>query len=356
MPNRICLITGIGGLIGSQCADYFRDKFDEIIGIDCDARREFFGDNASVLDSIRDKIDKGDSVYSTDITNRNKINQIFEYHGQEIDFIIHTAAQPSHDWAASNPHRDFEVNALGTLNLLEAYRKYCPEATFIFTSTNKVYGDRPNGIHLIETDTRYELNKTGKYKYQVNPNAYENGFPESLSIDNSTHSLFGVSKAYADLAVQEYGKYFGLNTGVFRGGCLTGPSHRGAQLHGFLSYLLKCIVHEQEYTIFGNGKQVRDNIHAYDVATAFHEFYKNPNPGEVYNIGGGRHSNCSILEAIDIIEKKTGKKANIKFEPNMRKGDHIWYITDMSKFKKDYPNWNYKYNLEQIIDEMIQSA
>jgi len=346
MSNRICLVTGIGGLVGSQCASYFKDKFNQVIGIDNNGRAEFFGESASVQSTLESL--KGIIVWNTDISNRYDVEEIFDAHGSEIDLIIHTAAQPSHDWAASNPHRDFEVNALGTLNLLEAYRKYCPNAVFIFTSTNKVYGDRPNLGHFDELETRYEPSGY-KWRWSVE-------IDETMSIDQSTHSLFGVSKASADLMVQEYGKYFGLMTGVFRGGCLTGPGHKGAEQHGFLNYLVKCIVQEKPYTIYGyQGKQVRDIIHSYDVVRAFDEFYKVPRMGEVYNIGGGRHSNCSVGEAISLIEHRTGKTAMVTYSDQARKGDHRWYITDMTKFKSHYPNWNYNYTLEQIIDEIIKS-
>lgn len=358
MPNRICLITGIGGLIGSECARYFQDKFETIIGMDCNAREEFFGESASVQSTLNSLI--GIVIWNTDISIREDVEEVFSGFGSEIDLIIHCAAQPSHDWAASNPHRDFEVNALGTLNLLEAYRRYCPNATFIFTSTNKVYGDRPNiflnGL-LYETDSRYEVLNRWE---QIPTDDYDmyDGFNERTEIDQCIHSLFGVSKASADLMVQEYGRYFGLKTGVFRGGCLTGPGHKGAEQHGFLSYLIKCIKHGIPYTIYGHfGKQVRDIIHSYDVATIFDEFYKNPRPGEVYNIGGSRHSNCSILEAIEIIEKKLDKKIILNpYVEIPRKGDHIWYVTDMHKFVTAYPEWKYTYTLDQIIDEIIKSA
>lgn len=360
-PNSICVITGAGGLIGSEAVRYFADKFDHVVGIDCDARKEFFGEEASVRSSIAESEILIDNFgnYNMDISDKYAIEDLFMNYKDDIKLIIHCAAQPSHDWAASDPHRDFEVNALGTLNLLEAYRKYCPEAVFIFTSTNKVYGDSPNGIiqyrELVELDIRYESYETVS-RFKIVPDLYD-GIDESLSIDQTTHSLFGVSKASADLMVQEYGRYFGLKTGVFRGGCLTGPAHKGAEQHGFLSYLVKCIKNEIPYTVYGfGGKQVRDIIHSRDVVRAFDEFYKAPRPGEVYNVGGSRHSNCSVNEAIKLIEERTGKQAIITYSDNARKGDHQWYITDMSKFKSHYPSWNYTRTLEQIIDEIIQSA
>lgn len=351
MSKSICIITGAGGLIGSEAVKYFSDKFDQIIGIDNDSRAEFFGESASVRESIKSLEDsyKNVFIYNTDITNQPSIDHKLFMYGSDVKLIIHCAAQPSHDWAAKDPMTDFQVNAVGTLNLLEAYHKYCPEAVFIFTSTNKVYGDSPNRPYFDELETRYEPAglKCG-WKQEID---------ESQSIDQCLHSLFGVSKASADLLVQEYGRYFGLKTGVFRGGCLTGPGHKGAELHGFLSYLIKCIKHGTPYTIYGFfGKQVRDVIHSFDVVRAFDEYYKDPKMGEVYNIGGGRHSNCSVLEAITMVERKLGRKAVITYNDEARIGDHQWYITDMSRFKSHYPEWNYTYTLDQIIDEIIQSS
>ena len=260
--------------------------------------------------------------------------------------IIHTAAQPSHDWAAKEPFTDFEINANGTLNLLEYFKKYSPQAVFIFTSTNKVYGDRPNRLPFIEQETRWELPE-GHDFYK--------GIDESMSIDSCLHSLFGVSKLAADNLVQEYGRYFNLKTAVFRGGCLTGPMHQAAELHGFLGYLAKCVAKGWKYSIYGyKGKQVRDNIHAFDLVNAFWEFYNNPKFGEVYNIGGSRYSNISMNEAICFFEKTFNKKAIIEYHQENRVGDHIWYISDVSKFKKDYPNWNYKYSIEDILKEMCE--
>jgi CDP-paratose 2-epimerase len=338
------VITGSYGLIGSEVCRFYNNLGFKVIGIDNDMRKYFFGE------STKDKSNNDFTNYihyDIDIRNYEEITKIFSEHSTDISLIVHTAAQPSHDWAAKEPITDFTVNALGTLNLLECTRLFCPNATFIFTSTNKVYGDTPNNLPLIELDTRYEL-----------PIYHElyNGINESMSIDQSKHSLFGVSKASADLLVQEYGKYFGLKTGIFRGGCLTGPSHAGAELHGFLSYLIKCFISNKPYTIFGyNGKQVRDNIHSYDLVSAFHEFYLNPRIGEVYNIGGSRHSNISMLESIDKISNILGTKLDYTISKDNRIGDHIWYISDVRKFKEHYPNWDYKYNIDMIINEMINS-
>jgi len=348
MAKKIVLITGSAGLIGSDCARFFAKKNFDIIGIDNDMRSYFFGKDASTKNNLkRIKKDIGNYLhYSVDIRSKKKIDDIFKSH--KIDLIIHSAAQPSHDWAAREPETDFTINANGTLNLLEAFRKRRPEAVFIYTSTNKVYGDNPNSLPLRELKTRWELPK--KHKYY-------NGIDESMSIDHTTHSIFGVSKASADLMVQEYGRYFGLKTASFRGGCLTGPAHAGAQLHGFLAYLVKAIITGKTYTIFGyKGKQVRDNIHSYDVANAFYHFYKKPKSGEVYNLGGSRHSNISMLEAINKIEKISGIKGKIKYDSKNRIGDHIWYISDVGKFKSHYPKWDYKYDIDRILEEIYEAV
>jgi CDP-paratose 2-epimerase len=342
------LVTGSAGLIGSEAVKFFANKGFGVIGIDNDARKYFFGDGAST-EWNRKRLQKAYDNYShinVDIRDEAEIKKIFK--ARKFDLIIHTAAQPSHDWAAREPKTDFTINALGTLILLEAARNFSPDAVFIFTSTNKVYGDNPNSLPLVELETRYELQKDHEFHSGIN---------ESMSIDQTTHSIFGVSKSSADLMVQEYGRYFGMRTGVFRGGCLTGPAHSSAQLHGFLAYLVAAIAQDKPYTIFGyKGKQVRDNIHAHDVINAFYHFYKNPRAGEVYNIGGSRHSNTSMLEAIKLIEKITGKKADINYEKQNRVGDHIWYISDVGKFKKHYPEWKYKYDNQMIITELCESA
>lgn len=347
---KVALITGSSGLIGGESVEFFSDKFDLIVGIDNDMRSYFFGKESSTewnRDRIKDKHINFKS-YNADIRNFNELEVIFKEYGTDIQLIIHTAAQPSHDWAAKEPLTDFGVNATGTLNMLELTRINCPEAVFIFTSTNKVYGDTPNFLPLIELEKRWEIAESHPY--------YKNGIDESMSIDQSKHSVFGASKVAADIMVQEYGKYFGLNTGVFRGGCLTGPNHSGAQLHGFLAYLMKCAITHDKYTIFGyKGKQVRDNIHSYDLVNMFWHFYENPRPGETYNAGGGRFSNCSMLEAIEWCERISGNKMSISYAENNRIGDHIWYISDVSKFMNHYPTWNYKFNLESTLVEMFDN-
>ncbi len=343
------LVTGSAGLIGSEAAKFFAKKGFDIVGIDNNMRSYFFGDEAST-EWNRQKVEKSLKTkythYNVDIRDNEAVGKIFKKH--KFDVIIHTAAQPSHDWAAKEPFTDFSVNAQGTLVMLENMRLHCPEAVFIFTSTNKVYGDTPNELPLIETEKRWELPKDHKFY---------NGIDESMSIDNSKHSIFGASKVAADVMVQEYGRYFGFKTAVFRGGCLTGPSHSGAELHGFLAYLIKCIATGKKYTIFGyKGKQVRDNIHSEDLVNAFWHFYQNPRQGEVYNMGGARNSNISMLEAIEKIEKIFGKKANYELSDENRIGDHIWYISDVSKFKKHYPKWDFKYDIDAILKEMCAAV
>ena len=342
------LITGSTGLIGSDACLFYLSKKKTVIGIDNDLRRYFFGKKGS--NKWKELILKKNKQYkhfSTDIRDKRKIFYIFKKYGKRITSIIHTAAQPSHDWAAKEPFTDFEINANGTLNLLEAYRVYCPQASFVFTSTNKVYGDRPNFLPLREKKLRFELSKNHVF--------FKKGINESMSLDHTTHSIFGASKTSADLLVQEYGRYFNLKTVIFRGGCLTGENHSGAQLHGFLSFLVKSILTEKEYSIFGyKGKQVRDNIHSIDVVNAFDQFIKKPlNGGKVYNLGGGRENSCSILEAIKMIEQISGKKSRYKILNKNRIGDHIWWISDNSKFKKDYPNWKIKINLKKSLEKMI---
>ncbi|MDX2231832.1 MAG: NAD-dependent epimerase/dehydratase family protein [Leptolyngbyaceae cyanobacterium bins.349] len=342
------LITGSAGLIGSEAVHFFARQGFNVVGIDNDLRSFFFGETASTLwnrNLLKDKYGDRYHHYDLDIRDREAIETIFKEHSQDIALIIHTAAQPSHDWAASDPHTDFTVNANGTLVLLEATRQYCPQAVFIFTSTNKVYGDLPNSLPLRELETRWEIDAAHPFWI---------GIDESMSIDQSKHSLFGASKVAADLLVQEYGRYFDMKTASFRGGCLTGPAHSGAQLHGFLAYLMKCTVSGTPYTIFGyKGKQVRDNIHSYDLVNAFYHFYQNPRNGEVYNMGGSRHSNCSMLEAIAICEELAGKKLHYTYADNNRSGDHIWYISDVSKFQRHYPDWQYQYDLPTILKDIF---
>jgi CDP-paratose 2-epimerase len=346
----VAIITGSCGLVGSEASLFFAEKGFKIAGIDNDLRRYFFGDEASTFWNVN-RLKSATSLYEhnhVDIRNLNDLEKIFARFGSEIGVVIHCAAQPSHDWAAKEPFTDFSVNATGTINMLELTRRYCPHAVFIFTSTNKVYGDTPNRLPLTELETRWELAKDHPF--------YADGIDETMSIDSTTHSLFGASKAAADLIVQEYGHYFGMKTVCFRGGCLTGPASAGAPLHGFLSYLVKCAIQDIPYQILGyKGKQVRDNIHSYDLVQAFWEFYQAPRSGEVYNLGGGRASNCSILEAIPICEQLTKKKMNIQYVETSRKGDHIWWISDLGKFRSHYPSWKMKYNIETIISEIFES-
>jgi CDP-paratose 2-epimerase len=344
---KIALVTGSSGLIGGEAVEFLCGQFDLVVGIDNNMRSYFFGADSSTewnKNRLSEKFSHF-KPFHADIRNYNELEPIFKEYGQDIQLIIHTAAQPSHDWAAKEPLTDFGVNATGTLNLLELTRIHCPEAVFIFTSTNKVYGDTPNYLPLVELDKRWEIDQNHAY--------FQEGIDENMSIDHSKHSVFGASKVAADVMVQEYGKYFGLKTGVFRGGCLTGPNHSGAQLHGFLAYLMKCAITGNHYTIFGyKGKQVRDNIHSYDLVQMFWHFYQNPKAGEVYNAGGSRFANCSMLEAIDWCEKISGNKMQYSYAETNRIGDHIWYISDVNKFKSHYPHWNYKFNLEDTLVEM----
>jgi CDP-paratose 2-epimerase len=347
---KIALITGSGGLIGSESVSFLSNKFDLILGIDNNLRSYFFGNSASTDWNVSriQNLYSNYKHYAVDIRDYEKLGNIFREYGTDISLIIHTAAQPSHDWAAKEPLTDFTVNANGTINMLELNRLYCPEAVFIFTSTNKVYGDNPNFLPLVEKELRWEIEETHPY--------YNEGIDELMSIDNCKHSVFGASKVAADVMVQEYGRYFGMKTAVFRGGCLTGPNHSGAQLHGFLAYLMKCAINHQHYTIFGyKGKQVRDNIHSFDLVNMFWHFYNNPKSGEVYNAGGGRFANCSMLEAINYCEEITGNKLNFSYSEDNRIGDHIWYISDVSKFKTHFPGWDYTYNIEETLKEMFSS-
>jgi len=347
----IVLITGSNGLIGSESVQFFSEKGFDVVGIDNNLRQLFFGKEGSTL-WVKKKLVKNNKKNFTpiniDIRNYNSLEKIFKKYKKNISLIIHCAAQPSHDYGKNHPLLDFEVNAKGTLNMLELTKIYSPNSPFIFTSTNKVYGDNPNKLRLIEKASRFDVPKDS---------VYSKGIDEKFSIDNCTHSFFGVSKTYADLIVQEYGKNVGLKTVSFRGGCITGPNHSGAKLHGFLSFLVKQCLNKKTYDIIGyKGKQVRDNIHSHDLVNCFWEFYKKPKYGEVYNIGGGRKSNCSILEAIEIVEKKTNLIIKKNYTKNNRVGDHIWYISNLNKFKKDYPNWTQKYNTDMIISELINKT
>jgi CDP-paratose 2-epimerase len=344
----IVIVTGSAGLIGSEAALFYGCTGDHVVGIDNDMRSYFFGKEASTLlnrQHVQRMLGVKYQHFDLDIRDIESINNVFSNYNSDIALIIHTAAQPSHDWAARESFTDFNVNGNGTLVLLEAMRKYCPNAVFIFTSTNKVYGDRPNGLPLIELGTRYEV-------HQSHP--YHNGIPEDMSVDQSMHSLFGASKLAADVLVQEYGRYFGFKTACFRGGVLTGGHHSGVQLHGFLSYLMKCAMMDISYTVIGyGGKQVRDIIHSRDVICALDNFFKNPRIGEVYNIGGGRESNVSVIEAIEMAQDITGKKIKISYTDQNRLGDHMWYISDLTKLKTHYPGWRLQYNNVRLIAEEI---
>jgi CDP-paratose 2-epimerase len=344
----IAIVTGASGLIGSEASRRFHDLGFEVWGIDNDMRRIFFGDEASTS-WMRVRLESELENYrhfDLDIRDRNGVESLFRRAGKAVEVIVHTAAQPSHDWAATEPHEDFTVNANGTLVLLEAMRASCPDAVFVFTSTNKVYGDTPNRLPLEELPTRFDLSRS---------HPYFEGIPVSMSIDTSKHSLFGVSKAAADLLVQEYGRYFGLKTVSFRGGCLTGPAHSGAELHGFLAYLMKCTCTGRPYVVFGyRGKQVRDNIHSSDLVAAFEAFVRRPQVGAVYNIGGGRSSNCSMLEAIELCEEISGRDLDWSYSESNRAGDHIWWISDLSAFQDDYPGWQLRYDVPAILREIYE--
>jgi len=347
----VVIVTGSSGLIGSETVRFFHDKGHDIVGIDNDLRQYFFGTEASThWNTLKLKKElKRFTHEAIDIRDQEGIFDLFKKLGKAITAVVHTAAQPSHDWAAREPFTDFTVNANGTLTLLEATRQLCPEATFIFTSTNKVYGDTPNHLPLVEQPTRWEINHNHEY--------FKHGIDETMSIDASKHSLFGASKVAADVLVQEYGRYFGMKTGVFRGGCLTGPAHSGAELHGFLAYLVKCNLQEIPYRIFGyKGKQVRDNIHSYDLVNAFWHFSQNPKSGSVYNMSGSRHSNCSVLEAIHSLQEITGKEMKYEVLDQARSGDHIWWISDVRRFQKDFPHWAFRYDLKSILSEIIEAS
>lgn len=341
------LVTGSSGLIGSEAVMFFDAMGFRVVGVDNNMRADFFGPRGDTTIN-RQRLESECPNFehcSLDIRDRAAVDRLLAMH--DFDLVIHAAAQPSHDLAASRVHDDFEVNAVGTLNLLEACRTHRPDAVFIQVSTNKVYGDAPNRLPLLEGPTRYDF---------ASPDLAE-GIDETLSIDQNTHSLFGVSKAAGDLLAQEYGRYFGLRTGVFRGGCLTGPQHAGVELHGFLNYLVKCAVEGRPYTIFGyKGKQVRDQIHCRDVVSAFWAFAQNPRAGEVYNLGGGRRNAASVLECIELIRERTGKRLQTSISPTNRVGDHICYYTNMAKFRSHYPEWTQEYSLEAIIDEMVERS
>ncbi|HVM00050.1 MAG TPA: NAD-dependent epimerase/dehydratase family protein [Egibacteraceae bacterium] len=345
----VVVVTGSGGLVGSEAVRFYAPRADVVVGIDNDMRARFFGKEASTAWSVKALMAAYGNYqhHEADIRDVGAIQRIFAEYGQDIALVLHTAAQPSHDWAASDPMTDFTVNANGTLVLLEAAREFCAETVFIFTSTNKVYGDRPNALPLVEFDSRWEVEASHRYA--------THGIDETMSIDATTHSLFGASKVAADVLVQEYGRYFGMRTAAFRGGCLTGPSHAGTQLHGFLAYLMKCTVTGTGYTVFGyKGKQVRDNIHSEDLLAAFDAFYRAPRVGEVYNIGGGRFSNCSMLEAIEVCEELAGRKLAWTYRQEPRIGDHQWWISDVRRFQGHYPQWRVRYDTRAILEDIYR--
>jgi CDP-paratose 2-epimerase len=342
----VAVVSGSGGLIGSESVRHLVETGWNVIGLENDLRARFFGPDASTAEVSHELVERYPEFrwHEIDIRDADAVDRAFSSEAGRIEVVIHAAAQPSHDWAARDPQTDFGVNANGTLNLLEATRRFAPDASFIFCSTNKVYGDTPNGLPLEELEMRLELPEDHRY---------HRGIDTSMSIDRSTHSLFGVSKAGADLLVQEYGRYFDMPTVCFRGGCLTGPRHAGAMLHGFLAYLMKCTVTGTPYTVFGyDGKQVRDNIHSADLVACFEAFRRAPRAAAVYNIGGGRESNCSMLEAIEGCERIAGRELEWELADENRIGDHRWWISDLSEFQRDYPDWKLRYGIEEILREI----
>jgi CDP-paratose 2-epimerase len=345
----VAIVTGSAGLVGSESVRFFAEQGFDIAGIDNDMRGQFFGPEASTGWNL-ERLQRDIPAYThfvVDIRDAGAVDAVFAKYGSDVALVIHAAAQPSHDWAAREPVTDFSVNATGTLVLLEATRQHCPDAVFIFTSTNKVYGDTPNRLPFRELATRYDLPAEHEYA---------KGIDENMSIDHTLHSVFGASKVAADVMVQEYGRYFDLRTGTFRGGCLTGQSHSGTELHGFLAYLMKCTVAGQPYRVFGyKGKQVRDNIHSTDLVKAFHAFFQKPRAGEVYNIGGGRASNCSMLEGIALCEQISGRRLEWEYVDQARMGDHQWWISDLAKFKAHYPQWDIRMNVEMILQEIFEA-
>jgi len=343
----IVVITGSGGLIGGEATRHFARMGHDVIGIDNDLRGVFFGREASTawsVDQLRRELGKAYRHHDLDVRDREGVLDVFSRLGEEIVLVIHAAAQPSHDWAARDPFTDFDVNAVGTLNIMEATRRHAPSAVVIFCSTNKVYGDRPNLLPLLELDRRFEIEPM---------HTYANGIREDMSVDHCLHSLFGVSKLAADVMVQEYGRYFQIRSACFRGGTLTGPGHSATELHGFLAYLMRCVITGRPYTVFGyRGKQVRDAIHSSDLINAFQLFFERPSVAEVYNIGGGRYSNCSVLEAIVLAEETAGKRLDWSFEDQNRTGDHIWWIGDNGKFEEHHPEWRLEYDVPMILKEI----
>ncbi len=347
----VALITGSAGLIGSQAVKTFAQLGLTPVGIDNNSRETFFGEDASTLWNLGELREDVPNYrhYDIDIRDYDRIQSVYKAYKNEISIVVHCAAQPSDDWAASNPLLDFQVNANGTLNMLEATRLYAPDSVFIYLSTNKVYGDAPNRLPLEELRTRWEIASSHPY--------FGIGIDETMPIDHCKHGLFGVSKASADLMVQEYGQYFGLKTGCFRAGCLTGPAHSGTKMHGFLSYLMRCCVDEIPYTVYGyRGKQLRDNMHSVDLVNALTHFYKAPKMGSIYNIGGGPKNTCSMLEAIALCEEISGKTLSWSYEETNRNGDHMWWVTDVRKFQKDYPQWQCQYSLRAMLEELHEAA
>lgn len=346
----VVIITGSAGLIGSEAVKFFADKGMSVVGIDNNMRKSFFGEEACTqwnLQALQRQVPSYQH-YDCDIRDNAALEKIFKHYANDIAVIIHCAAQPSHDWAATDPHVDFTVNANGTLNLLELTRQHCIDATFIYLSTNKVYGDTPNALPLEELSRRYEITSDHPY--------FGYGIDEKMSIDQNKHSLFGVSKAAADLMVQEYGRYFGMKTVCFRGGCLTGPAHSGTRLHGFLAYLMRCAITHKPYSIYGyKGKQVRDNIHSFDLVSAMWEFVQAPKSGAVYNLGGGPRNNCSVLEAISLCQEISGEELMWSYVNENRIGDHIWWVSDVRKFQQDYPTWHFQYDLITTLTEIYHA-
>lgn len=346
----VVIVTGSGGLVGSEGVEFYCDSGSDVVGIDNDSRRQFFGEEASTAwrtRALAAAYPRSFRPEGIDIRDEAEVGRVFARHAKSVELVLHCAAQPSHDWAARDPVTDFSINATGTLVLLEATRKHCPDAVFVHLSTNKVYGDTPNRLPLVEQETRWEIDPSHPYR---------DGIPETLTIDQSLHSVFGASKVAGDVLAQEYGRYFGLNTVVLRGGCLTGENHAGAELHGFLAYLMKCVATGRPYTVYGyQGKQVRDNIHSRDLIRCFEECRKSPRPGEVYNVGGGRFSNCSMLEAIATCQEIAGRELRWTYEDRNRIGDHIWYISDMAKFHDHYPSWKPEYDVRRILVEMFEA-
>jgi CDP-paratose 2-epimerase len=346
----VAVISGSAGLIGSEASRYFAAAGLDVVGIDNDMRKSFFGEEASTAwnaELLSSELGDRYRHHRLDVRDRGAILDLFGSYGSNIELVIHAAAQPSHDWAAREPFTDFDINAVGTLNMLEAARRHAPSAVFIFCSTNKVYGDRPNDLPLVELDTRFEIEPS---------HTYAQGIREDMSVDACLHSLFGASKLAADVAVQEYGRYFGMGTVCFRGGTLTGPGHSATELHGFLAYVMRCTLSGKPYRVYGyKGKQVRDAIHSRDLVRAFHEFVKSPRIGEVYNIGGGRFSNCSALEAIEMCQQIAGKRLDWTYLDRNRVGDHIWWIGDNGRFESHYPDWRMEYDIERILKEIHEA-